>query len=270
MSQIEDPADFQMENPFTFDYYLRQLSFYGDIQPTSSDRIKISLTNYQGPINDYFNANWYQLANIPKLQIGSRTWMSITPMEVQSMYLALYLANYDVVTAGLGLGYFALAAAAKPEVNTVTIYESETEVISWFKEQFQNRPEIKKISIIQNDFIEALRNDQIDSEAFIFNDIYAAVNTPAALKHFEEFQPKYSQYNFWGMESLILDALNFGLTTHVPPFYTQLFRMWSATPMEATGDGGKPPKYQVDRLYKLYTPKWTEEECKSFLEIWFI
>ncbi len=161
------------QEPFTFDYFKKEVAFYGDIPPTKIENLAYDLTTLSGELMDYFNKNYYITDfQIPRLKIDGKVWMSITPMEVQSMYAAIQQAQYDVYTAGLGLGYFPLKAAAKEDVDRVIVYEQHPTIIKMFNKNFSDRPEWSKIEIRQADFLEALRNGDIDQDEFIFSDIY--------------------------------------------------------------------------------------------------
>lgn len=261
----------QMVNPFTFDYFRGELVFYGDISPTKTSKISFDTTTASGIMRDYLNKNWYEInLPMPRLRIGKKTWMSITPMEVQSLYLPIYEASYDVYTGGLGLGYFALRAAAKEEVDRVVVYETDQQIINWFKTQFQARPELTKIEIRNEDILEALRQAEIDTSEYVFNDIYPRMNTTAAIDHYCEFKPRYEGYRFWCMESVLLDAsMMYELDTgFVPPHFRKFFSYWNRTTVaEATGDTSGA--YNNITLSQLYESLWAQQDCERFLEYWF-
>lgn len=71
----------------------------------------------------------------------------LTSIEVQSAAVAIDLAKGKVGTAGLGTGYFALRAAAKPEVSEVIVFEEDTSEIEYFEHAFLDRPEMEKIKV---------------------------------------------------------------------------------------------------------------------------
>lgn len=262
------------ENPFTFEYYLKQLHFYGPVTPARSGLVRINTFTNNGIIDDYFNTNWHIITDpIPRLVIDEEetpwighTWMTITPMEVQSMAIAIYKAEYDVYTSGLGLGYHPLACAAKDEVEKVIVYENNLDVINLFQQQHEDRPELDKIEIRQGDFLEALRNEEIDQDDYIFNDIYPDLNSKEALDHFEEFRPMYPNYDFWGIERIYLDSMAYhGLyPDFVPPLIRTFFKFWQETTVEeATGVPGNPGAM----IKNLYSPISDRENCLRFIDI---
>ena len=60
---------------------------------------------------------------------GFRSWMSMTPMEIESQELGVRHAVGHVVVMGLGMGWAAANAALRPEVTRVTVVEFDPEVI---------------------------------------------------------------------------------------------------------------------------------------------
>jgi len=271
------------ENPFTYEFYLKQLKFYGPITPAKIGPINYDTFTSHGIIKDYFNENWYEITDpIPRLTFDDEkapwvrhTWMSIVPMEIQSMALAVYKAQYDVYTSGLGMGYYPLACAAKDDVEKVVVYETKPEVVQLFMEQHYNRPELAKIEIRQGDFLEALRHQEIDQDDYIFSDIYQAINSDEALDHLEEFRPEYPNYDFWGIEKFYLDAI----ATHdlypgfMPPLIRTLFKFWKETTVEeATGLPSSMPtrRWQFEgepMIHNMYFLSCTLAQCQRFIEI---
>ncbi len=80
------------------------------------------------------------------------TWMSITPHEIATMKEPVEKAKGDIVTLGLGLGYFAYMASLKKEVTKITIIEREETAIEVFEKRLLPFfPQKEKIEIIQAD-----------------------------------------------------------------------------------------------------------------------
>lgn len=65
---------------------------------------------------------------------GGDTWMSITPMEIESQQTGVDHAHGHVAIFGLGLGWSAAASALRPEVTTVTVVERDPAVIAMHRE----------------------------------------------------------------------------------------------------------------------------------------
>jgi hypothetical protein len=80
--------------------------------------------------------------------------MLITPHEINTMKDAINAAYGDVVTFGLGLGYFAYMCSIKENVTSVTIVEKDEKIINLFKKHILPQFEHKdKIKIIHEDAI---------------------------------------------------------------------------------------------------------------------
>lgn len=119
--------------------------------------------------------------NFHILQNLGTTWMSTSLFELESHAFHLQSAGGLVVTAGLGMGMFAAAAAAKSEVDRVIVVEIDETIIDLVGHRLiPQRPELaKKIQVVRGDaldveFMKALaartgRPDQL------VNDIYVSV-----------------------------------------------------------------------------------------------
>ncbi|MBQ8293320.1 MAG: hypothetical protein IJX78_05925 [Bacilli bacterium] len=124
-------------------------------------------------------------------------WMSITPNEIETMKDPLLNAKGNVVTIGLGMGYFAYMASLKENVSKVTIVEIDPTVIKLFKEVIL--PNFKyqdKIEIIESDaflFLDNLSNNY----DYLFIDIWHDVSDGKDLYlKFKEYEKKYPNITF--------------------------------------------------------------------------
>lgn len=98
----------------------------------------------------YFDTAFNYLALLENESI----WMLITPHEINTMKKGIRNAKGDVITYGLGLGYYAYMCSLKDEVKSVTIIERDIKTINLFKKfilpQFEHK---EKITIINEDAI---------------------------------------------------------------------------------------------------------------------
>lgn len=117
----------------------------------------------------YFNEPFYYLA----VYNNDRLWMSITPNEINTMKDPINNAKGNILTFGLGLGYFAYMCALKDDVKSVTIVEKDERVIKLFKDNilpyFAN---IEKINVIKEDAYVYLSKMNDDMYDYVFVDIY--------------------------------------------------------------------------------------------------
>lgn len=88
--------------------------------------------NSQGDFLPYLGF-FTQPFSYPAVKQEGRIWMTVTPNEVETMREPIGLASGQVITFGLGLGYFALSTALKEEVSAVTVVERDECVIRLFK-----------------------------------------------------------------------------------------------------------------------------------------
>lgn len=70
------------------------------------------------------------MAGLIRVDGDSReTWMSMTPMEIESQEIGCRAATGHTVVMGMGMGWAAANAALRPEVTAVTVVELDPEVI---------------------------------------------------------------------------------------------------------------------------------------------
>lgn len=195
-------------NPFTDEYLIQEVEFYcnGLTLPYEKEGVVVKLVTPTGRLDDYLNVNYRASSEqVPLLQIDGSTWMSLTYMELQSAYLAIKRAKGKVGTGGLGLGYFALRAANKEEVESIDVYETEERVIRYFQDTLSHRPEYRKINIIKQD-VRTVENKSYD---FFFMDVYQTLLPDKVLEDMSHFTNKnnITPYHFWGEEKVILEGI---------------------------------------------------------------
>jgi hypothetical protein len=177
---------------------------YQPYQPFVSGDIQ-SLTNksYQEitPIGYFLEPFRYLV-----IKEGKTTWMSVTPFEINSMQPHIDQMQGEIVTLGLGLGYFAYMTALKPEVKHVTIIEKDLTVIQLFKKHILPFfPHQEKITIVHMDAFEYLSQPQLKAN-HIFVDIYRTADDGLPLyiklKPYERRHP-YCQWSYWLEQSIL-------------------------------------------------------------------
>lgn len=127
-------------------------------------------------VNDFIEVNplgfFKESFQIPTILQDGREWMMINPNEVITMKNSIENAFGNVVTYGLGLGYFAFMVHEKETVNKVYIIEKDSSVISIFKKfifplfSYQN-----KIEIIQDDAL-LFNINKLNKIDYVFVDIW--------------------------------------------------------------------------------------------------
>lgn len=186
-------------NPFDNDYVRRELAFYGNVD-WKSGKTLARMGELVGRHDDYLNKQ-FQTGEfkVPLLESNGKFLMSLTPMELQSLWVPIQAAEGEVGTAGLGLGYFALRAASKEDVERVVVFEKNPAVIRFFKETFKDREELAKIEIIKGDARKKLQQWDFD---LLFVDIYGTLMAEEVVTDIPLFMNgnAIGQYRFWTQE----------------------------------------------------------------------
>lgn len=212
MKNYGHPLDDMLPNPFTNEYLRSEIEFYGGEEYDDKNGARLILKPLPSIVrlDDYLNKALRGVSEldtpIPMLYIDKRLWMSLTWMEVQSNFCPIHLSAGIVGTAGLGMGYYALRAAGLDEVERVDAYEIDPRVINYFKERFKNRPEFKKIHLIEGDARELIKDKEYD---FLYVDIYPTLLGDEVLDDVKWFSDRnhIDVYHFWGIEKILLAML---------------------------------------------------------------
>lgn len=138
----------------------------------------------------------------PAVLQNQREWMLITPNEIETMQPTINEAHGNVLTYGLGLGYFAYMVSNKETVSHVTIVEKDEAVIKLFKTYILPQFDYAdKIEIICEDaFTYAEQMAPTLAYDFIFADIWHDVSDGIPLylrfKALEDLAPQRT-YRYW-------------------------------------------------------------------------
>ncbi len=144
----------------------------------------------------------------PAILENGREWMTLLPNETVTTLPAIEKAHGNVLTYGLGLGYFLHRCQEKPEVTSVTAVELSADAAELFKSeilpQFEH-PE--KIKIIVGDALEfAEKTAPTGSYDFIFADIWHDVGDGRELylklKSLELLYPEGTEFAYWLEDSI--------------------------------------------------------------------
>lgn len=242
-----------LKNPFTNKFMEEEVAFYDLPKPYSKDGVEVRMVQPQGILSDYLNKNWRIFKpgfKVPALFVDGELWMSLTPMEIQSLYVPLSLSMGVVGTAGLGLGYFALRAAAMNDVEEVQVFEREPRVVDFFMKSFGNRPEMEKIKITVGDARkEMLYKPYNRGFDFIFMDIYQVMLGDDVIDDIKLFNKKaaFEEYRFWGQERVLHDFRMAGGVVKLSWLEMGFFKKW-----QETKDDSDPKN--VFFLQEMYEP----------------
>lgn len=138
----------------------------------------------------------------PAVLQDGREWMTVTPHEIRTTFPAVKASFGNVLTYGLGLGYFTYMASLKENVQKVTVVEKDTRVIELFNTYILPQfPFRNKVRIINTDAFEfartGVKNEFFD---FIFADTWHdpsdGVEMYQKFKACEKYSPQ-SKYMYW-------------------------------------------------------------------------
>lgn len=133
----------------------------------------------------------------PAIYENNRIWMLLTPNEINTMKEPISDAYGNVLTYGLGIGYYAYMVSLKENVKSVTIVEKDEAVIELFEEYILPQFEFKdKINIICADAIDyASKKIKYD---YVFVDIWHDPSDAINLyKIFKTLERKDTIYSYW-------------------------------------------------------------------------
>ena len=195
-------SSIKFENTNYRQWQLRNLG-YKPFEAFVCDDIAVNADGLQIPQIGFFISPFHY----PAVLQDGRIWMTVTPNEVETMKEPVEKARGNVLTYGLGLGYYAYMVSNKNEVRSVTIVEKDRDIIELFAEKILPQfPAKAKIKIINDDaFAHAanhLANDDFD---FVFTDLWHDVSDglPLYLK-MKEYEPSApnTKFEYWIEKSI--------------------------------------------------------------------
>ena len=150
-------------------------------------------------LNDYMILRAYkQDTDMMFLKQGKQEWMMASISEFRTNDPYAKKAHGNIITFGLGIGYFIYMASLNENVKSITVIEKSKEVIELFnqiKDQFPN----KDINIINGDAFDYFNQQYLKQFDYIYVDIYQN-NVDGRImieKLLEQYLPPYDKCNFW-------------------------------------------------------------------------
>jgi hypothetical protein len=201
-------------NIFDMDYTRQEVAFMGlpmDTDLTVGDaRIVVNELPF-GRLDAYLNVDFViEPLVIPTYLLNGDIFMSVTPMETQSMWVAIERAKQaeTVALGGLGLGYCVLRMC-DPDGGGVTtridVYEQSQDCIDAFNQLHRGKPGFGILNIIHGDIYKECVGRTYD---FMFNDIYQCTGQDEILTDIQFFlqKNKIKEYRYWGQELMAMVA----------------------------------------------------------------
>ncbi|MBO5945816.1 MAG: hypothetical protein J6Q69_04345 [Clostridia bacterium] len=146
--------------------------------------------------------------SFPAVLEGGNEWMTITPVDVDTVTEAIADARGKVITFGLGLGYYAYMVSQKANVESVTVVEKSEKVIELFRRHILPKfPNGDKVRIISADAFSYAENEMpTEGYDYAFVDTWrdASDGLPMyeRMKALEHLSPK-TEFSYW-IEKFIL------------------------------------------------------------------
>ncbi len=140
----------------------------GELFPYSSYEVGPAPLYGERPSFAYARKNF----SYPVFEKDRRPWMSLVPHEIKTMEKAIEECEGEVLTYGLGMGYFAYRACLKEEVSHLTVIESDKDVISFFRNHLLPYFPKGKLVIKEGDALQEAKLGKKGSYDYLFCDIY--------------------------------------------------------------------------------------------------
>lgn len=144
------------------------------------------------------------------------TWMSLTPMEMESQEIGCRFASGHTVVMGMGMGWAVANAALNPSVTRVTVVEFDPEVIGMIEDMgiFAQLPPdaAAKIQVIQGDAYSYVPDKPADT---LLADIWLPLNGKDRDEEVRRMRAntRASRVYYWGQEMcMVRRALALGIT----------------------------------------------------------
>lgn len=191
-----------MNKVFTKEYFNGQLSKYQNLEPKEIGSAKLIYEDIAGRLDGYLYKSIENIKKVPILTINGQTWMSLTPMEIQSHFIPILKAEGVVGVAGLGFGYYIQEILQKDEVESIDVYEINQDVIDMY---IANFGEHEKLNIIKADVLE-MKGKEYD---FFYADIYPEQMDVSAIEHKNilTYHNNIDDYFFWTQEAVVYTLL---------------------------------------------------------------
>jgi hypothetical protein len=156
-----------------------------------------------------------------------RLWMSLSPVETESLAPHVPRMRGHVVIAGLGMGLALYNALLRPAVRRITVVERDSEVIALFdKIRGPEWPCADRFRIAQADALTWRSPVPVD---YLYADIWDKLGAPEAAADTRaicsNLRPKSTGY--WGMEANFVSFL--AQNRCKPPVTQAQFRAWART-----------------------------------------
>lgn len=136
---------------------------------------------------------------------NDEVWMLDAPSEANTIDPCAKRATGDVLTYGLGIGYFIYMAMLNSNVKSITVIENSQDVIQMFENyllpQFPKLP----LTIIHGDAFDYHNKEYLANFDYVFIDIYQSNRDGLLMieKLLEQYNPPIDKIDFWIEDSCL-------------------------------------------------------------------
>ena len=181
---------------------------------------------FQPALRGYFRGPQRATENYLLIK-DDRVWMSLSPVEIESLAPHVARMRGHVVIAGLGMGLALYNALLRPVVRRVTVIEQDADVIALFEAiRDPDWPNADRFRIEQADALVWRSPEPVD---YLYADIWDKVGAPEAAADMRamcrNLRPKSAGY--WGMEANFVSFLAHSRCR--PPVTRSQFQAWART-----------------------------------------
>ncbi len=173
----------------------------GDKMEVGNVRIQ-QVEKAEGRLDGYMYNDYRKWDDFPVMLFDDVLVMSVTPLEIASHYKIIEKAKGKVGVGGLGLGYFIQNILHKKEVENVTVYENNMDVILMYEKLFGIH---RKLKLCHGDV------GEITGKTFdvFYCDIYPVrLMEQVILDYFKiNKQNCIREYYFWGVEEFVMSVV---------------------------------------------------------------
>lgn len=145
---------------------------------------------------------------LPMISENNLGWMTPTEMELNTMKNSISKAHGNVLTYGLGIGFFQYMCLEKTDVKHIAIVEKNPQIINIFKEYLLPQfPRKDDITIIEADAFSHLSDEVVESFDYTFVDIWR--NNNDGLPLYDRLIKQLSNFDnidFWIEDTMLFDV----------------------------------------------------------------
>lgn len=180
-----------------------------------------------GYLEDRFLSDCFDIAVLTR---NGNTWMSITPMEIESHITHIKEATGNVLVAGLGMGYYITQIVHKQELTSVTVIEKDIEVIEAYNLLIKSNSEYfsnNKLKIIHGDLFDVAPKLK-DAYDYAYFDIWLDMDFDLISEDFEKLNDlggiNANKIGFWGMERFVCNHISSMQWNYTPEEMSEMIK----------------------------------------------